>query len=172
MERSIKIDNKVFVDHRGTFAPLSLKTLSKEWTQSNISFNPNKGTFRGLHFQVGEFAQSKLVKVITGSIIDFIVDIRPESPNYLKVFEYHLTSGQELYVPKGYAHGFLTTEENTVVQYLVDNHYSPENEGSIYWMEFPEIIETIKEFNDGNLNNESLIISDKDLITKNFERVS
>lgn len=168
MEQGFKIKNNVFVDHRGTFAPLSLYSLDKDWIQSNVSFNPKKGTFRGLHFQLGDFAQAKLIKVITGMIIDFIVDIRIDSPHYLKVYEFIVNPGEELYVPKGYAHGFLTTEDNTVVQYLVDNIYSPENEGSIYWKEFPEIVDTIKEYQDGVLNEGELIISEKDLVTKNF----
>jgi dTDP-4-dehydrorhamnose 3,5-epimerase len=170
MERGFKISNKVFVDHRGTFAPLSLTALDKIWIQSNISFNPKKGTFRGLHFQVGEFAQAKLVKVITGCIIDFIVDIRPESDDYMKVYEFLVNPGEELYVPRGYAHGFLTIEENTVVQYLVDNVYSPENEGSIYWKEVPEVLDTMIEYHDGVLNEKEIIISEKDLITKNFNK--
>jgi dTDP-4-dehydrorhamnose 3,5-epimerase len=169
MENGLKIKNNVFVDHRGVFAPLSLNSLGVKWIQSNISINPNKGTFRGLHFQKGDFAQSKLIKVINGCIIDFIVDIRLESPDYLKVFKYILLPGDELLVPKGFAHGFLTTEDNTVVQYLVDNIYSPENEGSIYWGEFNDVREVIKEFMDGKLNEDLLIISDKDLQTKNFE---
>lgn len=168
MEQGFKIKNNVFVDHRGTFAPLSLYSLDKDWIQSNVSFNPKKGTFRGLHFQVGDFAQAKLIKVVTGMIIDFIVDIRIDSPNYLKVYEFIVNPGEELYVPRGYAHGFLTTEDNTVVQYLVDNIYSPENEGSIYWKGFPEIVDTIKEYQDGVLNEGELIISEKDLVTKNF----
>lgn len=168
MEQGFKIKNNVFVDHRGTFAPLSLYSLDKDWIQSNVSFNPKKGTFRGLHFQLGDFAQAKLIKVITGMIIDFIVDIRIDSPHYLKVYEFIVNPGEELYVPRGYAHGFLTTEDNTVVQYLVDNIYSPENEGSIYWKEFPEIVDTIKEYQDGVLNEGELIISEKDLVTKNF----
>jgi len=168
MELGYKLDNGVFVDHRGTFAPLALDLLGKNWLQSNVSVNTTRGTFRGLHFQLGEFAQAKLVKVIHGMIIDFIVDIRPESPDYLKVQQFVVSPGEALMVPRGYAHGFLTTEDNTVVQYLVDNVYSPESEGSIYWNEFPEIRETIKEFFDGKLSTDDLIISHKDNYTKNF----
>jgi len=169
MDLGVKITNNVFKDHRGIFAPLSLSTLNIKWIQSNISVNPKKSTFRGLHFQVGEYAQSKLIKVITGSIIDFIVDIRPESESYLKTFIYYLLPGDELLVPKGFAHGFLTTEDNTVVQYLVDNDYSPNNEGSIYWKEVYEVFEVIQEYMDGDLNEDDIIISKKDLITKNFD---
>jgi len=168
MEFGYKIKNDVFVDHRGSFAPLALDLLGKQWLQSNVSVNTTRGTFRGLHFQLGDFAQAKLIKVIHGMIIDFIVDIRPESPEYMKVSTFIVSPGEVLLVPIGYAHGFLTTEDNTVVQYLVDNVYSPENEGSIYWNEFPEIRETIKEFFDGKLSTDDLIISHKDNYTKNF----
>jgi len=168
MEQGLKIKNSVFVDHRGTFAPLSLSSLDKDWIQSNISFNPKKNTFRGLHFQIGGYEQSKLIKVITGIIVDFIVDIRKDSPNYLKVYEYVLNPGEELYVPRGFAHGFLTIEENTVVQYLVDNIYSPENEGSIHWKLFPEIVTSITRHQNGILSEDDIIISNKDLVTKNF----
>jgi dTDP-4-dehydrorhamnose 3,5-epimerase len=171
MEEGLLIHNSVFEDSRGTFATLPLKfgegklsVLRKNWIQSNISVNPNKFTFRGLHFQVGEFAQSKLIKVITGKIIDFIVDIRPNSPNYLKPYEFIVEPNYELFVPKGFAHGFITTEDNTVVQYLVDNDYSPSNEGSIFWVDFEIVKQTIERV----IGDNELIISTKDLVTKNF----
>jgi dTDP-4-dehydrorhamnose 3,5-epimerase len=171
MEEGLLIHNSVFEDSRGTFAPLPLKfgegklsVLRKNWVQSNVSVNPNKFTFRGLHFQVGEFAQSKLIKVITGKIIDFIVDIRPNSPNYLKPYEFIVEPNYELFVPKGFAHGFITTEDNTVVQYLVDNDYSPSNEGSIFWVDFEIVKQTIERV----IGDNELIISTKDLVTKNF----
>ena len=171
MEEGLLIHNSVFEDNRGTFAPLPLKfgegklsVLRKDWVQSNISVNPKKFTFRGLHFQIGEFAQSKLVKVITGEIIDFIVDIRPNSPNYLKTYEFVVKPNNELFVPKGFAHGFITTEDNTVVQYLVDNDYSPSNEGSIFWVDFEIVKQTVERV----IGDNELIISTKDLVTKNF----
>jgi len=171
MEEGLLIHNSVFEDSRGTFATLPLKfgegklsVLRKNWVQSNVSVNPNKFTFRGLHFQVGEFAQSKLIKVITGKIIDFIVDIRPNSPNYLKPYEFIVEPNYELFVPKGFAHGFITTEDNTVVQYLVDNDYSPSNEGSIFWVDFEIVKQTIERV----IGDNELIISTKDLVTKNF----
>lgn len=171
MEEGLLIHNSVFEDSRGIFAPLPLKfgegklsVLRKNWIQSNISVNPKKFTFRGLHFQVGEFAQSKLVKVIAGKIIDFIVDIRPNSPNYLKPYEFIVEPNYELFVPKGFAHGFITTEDNTVVQYLVDNDYSPSNEGSIFWVDFEIVKQTVERV----IGDNELIISTKDLVTKNF----
>jgi dTDP-4-dehydrorhamnose 3,5-epimerase len=81
-----------------------------------------------------------------------------------------VSPGEEVYVPRGFAHGFLTIEDNTVVQYLVDNVYNPESEGSIYWMEVPEVAKTIISRVGDNLT-EKIIISDKDLTTKNFKYV-
>ncbi len=164
MEQALKISNRVFIDHRGVFAPLSLNTLDKNWIQSNISFNPDRATFRGLHFQIGEFAQAKLIKVITGRIIDFVIDIRPDSEKYMTLYEFEILPGEELYVPRGFAHGFLTLEDNTVVQYLVDNVYKPEKEGSIFWREIPGIVKIIEEL----MPNQPLNISERDYFTKNF----
>lgn len=158
---------QVFPDSRGVFAPLSLKVGGLEWIQSNVSFNPKKFTLRGLHFQVGEFAQTKLIKVINGEILDFIVDIREDSENYMMLYQYHMESGDELLVPKGFAHGFITLRDNTIVQYLVDNDYSPKSEGSIVWTNFPQIKIKIEHLV-GKFDENEITISEKDLITKNF----
>jgi len=162
--------NLVFVDHRGTFAPLSLNSYDKEWLQSNVSFNPLIHTLRGLHFQVGEKAQAKLIKVITGSIVDFIVDIREDSPEYMTLYSYDMKHGDELLVPRGFAHGFMTTSFNTIVQYLVDNDYSPESEGSIYWKEVDRLYDNLNSYVlFGELTDDIIIMSDKDYLTKNFK---
>jgi len=164
-------NNPVFVDHRGTFAPLSLESYDKDWLQSNISFNPLIHTLRGLHFQVGEKAQAKLVKVITGSIVDFIVDIREDSPEYMKLYHYDMSPGDELLVPRGFAHGFMTTSFNTIVQYLVDNDYSPESEGSIYWREIEGLYGVLNSYVlIRDLQDVDLTMSDKDYMTKNFNK--
>lgn len=171
MEQPYLIENKVFDDNRGVFAPLPLNydksdnlELKKNWLQSNVSFNPNQYTLRGLHFQMGDKSQSKLIKVITGGIIDFIIDIRSESSDYMKPYVYNIIPNGELFVPKGFAHGFITTEPNTIVQYLVDNDYSPESEGSIYWKEVDELRVLIGEY------ESDMTISEKDLYTKNFKK--
>ena len=168
MEGGLFTRKKVFPDNRGVFAPLSLKVGGLDWIQSNVSFNPKKYTLRGLHFQVGEFAQTKLIKVINGEILDFIVDIREGSENYMMLYMYHMESGDELLVPKGFAHGFITLRDNTIVQYLVDNDYSPESEGSIVWTNFKQIKVKIENLV-GNFDENDITISDKDLVTKNFK---
>jgi dTDP-4-dehydrorhamnose 3,5-epimerase len=172
MEYPQVISNPVFVDHRGTFAPLSLNSEDKNWLQSNVSFNPQIHTLRGLHFQVGEKSQCKLIKVITGSIIDFIVDIREDSPEYMKLYHYDMNSGDELLVPRGFAHGFMTTSFNTIVQYLVDNDYSPVSEGSIYWKEIDGLYDILNSYVlFSELKDEDIVMSDKDYITKNFVKI-
>ena len=97
---------------------------------ANIAFNSTKGTWRGLHMQMGDFAESKIVAAVEGSILDVFVDMRQESPTYLKTFQIELSANQGnfVFVPKGCAHGYLTLEPNTQVMYAVDAIHSPENE--------------------------------------------
>jgi dTDP-4-dehydrorhamnose 3,5-epimerase len=142
------------LDNRGSFTPLSLELFDKKWLQSNVSVNDKRNTFRGLHFQKGEFAQAKLLKVIHGEIIDYIVDLREDSKDYMKLQEFKLTRNNALLVPRGFAHGFITTEKNTIVQYLVDNVYHKESEGTLFWNEVPELYKKLK--------GKDLIISTKD----------
>lgn len=163
MEKAHKIKNNIFLDNRGSFSPLSLKVLDKDWVQSNVSVNPKKWTLRGLHFQKGVYSQAKLIKVIQGRILDFVLDMRIDGGEDLQFFE--MCPGDEVYVPREYAHGFITLEENTVVQYLVDNDYHPQSEGSLVWSSFPEITKEISKI-DSSFNKDSVIISDKDLIEK------
>jgi dTDP-4-dehydrorhamnose 3,5-epimerase len=176
MEKATLIYNPVFKDNRGTFAPLplifgdgKLSILKKNWLQSNISVNPNKWTLRGLHYQSEPYSQTKLVKVITGHIIDFVVDLRKDSEDYGKCFTFEVTPNNEVYVPKGFAHGFITTEDNTVVQYLVDDSYSQPNEGSILWSSVPGVVEGISGVIQ-DFNPENILISDKDKDCQTLEK--
>jgi dTDP-4-dehydrorhamnose 3,5-epimerase len=172
MESAVLLYNPVFVDERGTFAPLAitfgddkLEILRKPWLQSNISVNPKKYTLRGLHYQLEPYAQTKLVKVITGKILDFVLDLRPDSKDFGKTFFFNVAPNNELYVPKGFAHGFITLEDNTVVQYLVDNEYSQTNERSIKWDTVPDVV---KYFEKNSLTDIYIIISKKDLDGKDY----
>jgi len=128
----------VYVDDRGTFFPLDIS--NPQWIQSNVSIS-KKWTFRGLHHQEGKTAQTKLLTVIRGEILDFVVDLRKS--NFEEVFVFKMTSGDQLYVPKGCAHGFLALQEDTVIQYLVDNYYSPTTEVSFDWKSVPTVKELI-----------------------------
>ena len=117
----------VYQDDRGLFFPMQ---LDSKWLQSNVSIS-QKWTFRGLHHQLGETAQSKFITVIKGSIVDFLVDLRKSS--FEQAYFFKLVQGDQVYVPKGFAHGFLALEENTIIQYLVDKPYSPQTETSFDW---------------------------------------
>ena len=165
MEKAYFIENRIFRDKRGTFSPLDLAKLDKNWVQSNISTNPQKFTLRGLHFQKNEYVQAKLIKVISGKILDFVVDLRTVSEDYEKVFFFEMNEGDEVYVPRYFAHGFITLEKDTVVQYLVDNDYSPENEGVAVWTKYPEIEREIKKL-DLTFDSNLIIIENKDLVEK------
>ena len=146
----------VFGDDRGLFFPLDLKSCSKSWLQSNISIS-KKHTFRGLHHQIGETAQCKLISVVKGSILDFLVDLRKGS--FEEACFFRMTPGDQLLVPKGFAHGFLALEEDTMIQYLVDNVYSPKTEISFDW----KSNETVKELILAEVGDETkLLLATKD----------
>lgn len=146
----------VFGDDRGLFFPLNLQFKQLDWMQSNISIS-KKHTFRGLHHQIGETAQTKFVSVVRGSIIDFLVDLR--KGNFEEVYFFRMTPGDQLLVPRGFAHGFLALEDDTMIQYLVDNFYSPKTEISFDW----KSNETVKEIILAEVGDESkLLLATKD----------
>jgi dTDP-4-dehydrorhamnose 3,5-epimerase len=156
MLEPFQTDTPVFKDHRGCFAPIQ---LYGDWVQTNISINDNIFTFRGLHFQTGEFAQRKKLTVIRGSLIDFCMDLRPET--YGNVYQFYLNPGQSVFVPNHFAHGFLTLKSGTIVNYLVDAPYSKIHELSIDYRSVPDVVETIDKYMAGW--EIELTISDKDI---------
>ena len=133
------LEPKVFGDHRGWF----LETYSKskladlgipvEFIQDNHSMSAQKGTLRGLHFQNNPFAQTKLVRCTRGAILDVAVDIRLGSPQYRQwtAVELSAENKRQLYIPKGFAHGFVTLTDDAEVQYKVDAEYAPACDRSI-----------------------------------------
>jgi len=148
----------IFKDNRGLFAPIKLNDI---WTQSNINISNNIYTFRGMHIQSAPKQQSKLLSVIQGKIVDIIIDLRKDSETYKKLDSFILDEGDSIYVPKGYAHGFLTLSSNTIVNYLVDEEYSPKNEINILWSSIPGIKPIIDRFCITNIDDD-IILSDKD----------
>ena len=146
IEDVIIIEPKVFGDHRGWFTETYSKKKFKEFgididfMQDNHSLSAQKGTLRGLHFQLNPKAQTKLVRCTKGKILDVAVDIRDGSPTYKKWVAVELTeeNKKQLLIPKGFAHGFLTLTDDVEVQYKVDEYYSPENDRSIRYDD-PEI---------------------------------
>jgi len=133
------IEPKVFKDSRGWFYEsysarnLSLYGIDAVFVQDNHSYSLKKGVVRGLHYQAPPFAQSKLVRCTRGSILDVAVDIRHGSPNFIKWFGVMLSADnkKQLFIPRGFAHGFLTLEDGCEIQYKVDNYYSQEHDRSI-----------------------------------------
>ena len=146
IEDVLIIEPEVFGDHRGWFTETYSKGKFKEFgididfIQDNHSFSAQKGTLRGLHFQLNPKAQTKLVRCTKGKILDVAVDLREGSPTYKKWVAVELTeeNKKQLLIPKGFAHGFLTLTDDVEVQYKVDEYYSPENDRSIRYDD-PEI---------------------------------
>lgn len=130
-----------FQDERGWFAETWNRTtlrgfgLHFEFVQDNHSYSREVGTLRGLHYQAPPFAQDKLVRCTRGSILDVVVDARLGSPTYGDWLRVKLaaTSGEQLLIPKGFLHGFLTLEPDCEVQYKVTEHYDAESDGSVHW---------------------------------------
>ena len=106
-----------------------------DFIKDSVSHINKTGTVKGLHFQNSPFSQAKLVTVLQGKIVDCIVDIRPGSDTYLDygMIEISDKNKKMLFIPRGYAHGYVTLEENTLINYKIDNKYRPENEFTINW---------------------------------------
>jgi dTDP-4-dehydrorhamnose 3,5-epimerase len=109
------------------FADAGMET---DYVQQNMSVSTHKGTLRGMHYQAVPYAEAKLVRCVRGAIIDIIVDLRPQSTSFLKheAFELSQENRKELYVPRGFAHGFQTLTDDVEVSYLVSAPYTPQAE--------------------------------------------
>tara|TARA_Y100000766_G_scaffold283248_1_gene298406 strand:- start:238 stop:768 length:531 start_codon:yes stop_codon:yes gene_type:complete len=135
----IIIQHKINYDERGFFKEIFKKKdletkvgYQLNFCQDNI-VKSSKMVLRGLHFQKEPYSQAKLVSVIQGRIIDMVVDIRKESKTYGKIFKYELSENkhQSLFIPRGFAHGYLTVSEKAIVSYKVDNYYNKKSEVQI-----------------------------------------
>jgi len=123
---------KSYKDNRGIFSEVYLTKLDYpefkiEYVQENESIN-NFGVFRGMHLQKGNNSQSKLIRVITGKVIDVICDLRKSSPTFKKIIFIELNPNQLLFIPKGLAHGFLSLEKGTILNYKCDSFYNQNSE--------------------------------------------
>lgn len=135
------LELKKIEDERGFFArswcqkEMEEHGLTAQVVQTNVSFNPKKGTLRGMHYQVAPHEESKLVRCTRGSIFDVIIDLRPGSETYKQWQGVKLTSDnyRMLFVPEGFAHGYMTLEDNTEVTYQVSQFYTPGAEQGIRW---------------------------------------
>ncbi len=165
------ITPKIFEDTRGEFFEsfnkqkfFELTGLDAIFVQDNQSVS-SRGVLRGLHFQTGDFKQTKLVRVVKGKILDICVDLRKDSDTFGEHFSIILDSktNQQLFIPKGFAHGFLTLSKSAIFNYKCDNYYNKESERGII-------------YNDKALNidwgiSDNLIISEKDKELPTFENL-
>jgi dTDP-4-dehydrorhamnose 3,5-epimerase len=128
-------------DERGFFArswcqkEFESHKLNSRLVQCNISFNSRRGTLRGMHYQVPPFAEAKLVRCTRGSIYDVLIDLRPDSPTFREwiAVVLHAETRNMVYVPEGFAHGFLTLEDNAEVLYQMSQFYSAESARGVRW---------------------------------------
>lgn len=161
------IEPDVFGDNRGWFMESFSKqkleeagiVFEGELVQDNQSFSAKKGTLRGIHFQKDPHAQTKIVRCTKGSLFDVAVDLRKDSPTYKQWFGIELSAEnkKQLYVPRGFGHGFVTLEEDVEIQYKTDNYYNFEADGGIIYndseigIEWPIDIELVLSEKDQNL---------------------
>ena len=157
------IEPTIFDDGRGSFfESFNLKKFEEKtglkinFVQDNQSIS-QRGVLRGLHLQKGKFAQAKLVRVIKGRVLDVAVDFRKDSPTFGKNFSIELSgeNNKQLFVPRGFLHGFSTLEDNTIFSYKCDNYYHKASESGIMYND--------KTLNiDWKLNVDEILLSEKD----------
>ena len=162
IEGLVVIEPQVFGDDRGYFfesfneREFNEKVGDVQFVQDNES-KSRYGVVRGLHFQKGEFAQAKIVRVVSGTVLDVAVDLRPGSPTYGK-HHAEVLSGEnhrQMFIPRGFAHGFSVLSDEVVFQYKCDNFYCPSAEGAVAWND-PDLAI------DWRIPAESVILSEKD----------
>ncbi len=164
------INYKSIKDSRGKFSVLYnkkdySKILKNEFEQENISYSSKKNTIRGIHLQLKPDEQGKLLTVIKGEILDVIIDLRVKSKTFKKIFYFKLNEklNTQLFIPRGFGHGFCTLTDNTIVSYKVDNKYNPKKELTI-------------KYNDPDLSikwpkiNSKIYLSKKDIMGITFKK--
>ena len=165
----LELRSQVFEDSRGSFSEtFSRRTMAGfgidlEFCQDNESFSSSSGTVRGLHLQVEPHAQGKLVRVVHGAIFDVAVDIRPDSPTFGQHTSVELKAGDNraLWIPAGFAHGFCTLADETVVSYKATDFYAPDCERSIRFDD-PDL------GIDWPVDSTDAVLSDKDAAAPSF----
>jgi dTDP-4-dehydrorhamnose 3,5-epimerase len=170
IEGLVLFEPKVFGDHRGYFYESYNKAVFEEggieadFVQDNISFS-RRGVLRGLHYQLNPYAQAKLVRVNRGEVLDVVVDIRKSSPTYGKSYTIVLNDENklQLFVPRGFAHGFVVLSEEAEFCYKCDNFYSKEHEAGIIYDDPTLNIEW-------KIPAEEAVLSDKDKVLPALEQ--
>lgn len=165
------IQPKIFGDSRGFFFESyngrkfkELTGIETNFVQDNMA-RSTKGVLRGLHYQTGSAAQAKLVSVIEGEVLDVVVDLRPESPTYGQHFKIRLTGENktQLFVPRGFGHGYAVLSEIALFYYKCDNYYAPDREGGVMYND--------PAFNiDWEFDLSTAVLSDKDQKHPSFEQ--
>ena len=164
LEGCFIIQPKVIQDKRGYFLESFNQAVFKEGLKRDINFvqdnesYSSKGVLRGLHYQIGDYAQAKLVRVIKGKILDVVVDLRTDSPTFSKHMSIELSEDNkiQLFIPRGFAHGFLVLSDTAIFSYKCDNFYNKASEGGVIYND--------KDLNiDWKLDEKEFIISEKDL---------
>lgn len=167
------IEPTLYGDERGYFFESYSSRVFEDIIGEEILFvqdnesRSSLGVLRGLHFQEGVHAQAKLVRVVSGAVWDVAVDLRRESESYGSYYGVELTGDNhlQLFIPRGFAHGFLTLSETAILQYKCDNYYHPESEGGIIWndptLDIPWCLEKIKG---------ATILSQKDALLRTFDQ--
>jgi len=163
------IKPKTFTDHRGKFCETYKKKefqkitgLNTDFVQDNQSVS-SYGVLRGLHYQIPPMAQAKLVRVVSGKVLDIVVDLRKNSETFGKSFSVILddTENLQLFVPRGFAHGFITLSEKSIFAYKCDNYYDPKSERGIIYKDATLNL-------NWHLPEKDFIISEKDLKLPDF----
>lgn len=166
------LEPTIIEDRRGYFFESFNQNTFNELIGQNVNFVQDnesfskKGTLRGLHYQKGNFAQAKLVRAVTGCVLDIIIDIRKDSSTFGHNLSIELSefNKKQLFIPKGFAHGFIVLSDTAIISYKCDNFYNPEFEGGIIYND--------KDLNiDWKLNEDELIISEKDLLLPTFNNI-
>jgi len=170
------IEPAVHEDSRGYFSETFRQDALEEFLGFSVNFCQEneskslKGVLRGLHYQLPPYAQTKLVRVIKGSVLDIVVDIRSESPTFGQhvAIELNETNKKQLFIPKGFAHGFVVLSDEVIFSYKVDNYYNPESDRGIAYNDESLNI-------DWQLDRDQLFLSEKDKalpLLKNAETFS
>ena len=171
IEGLLILEPKVFGDERGYFfesfsqREFEEKVCKTTFVQDNES-KSGYGVLRGLHFQKPPFAQAKLVRVVRGKVLDVAVDIREDSPTFGKHVSVELSeeNKRQLFIPRGFAHGFVVLSQETIFQYKCDNYYAPDHEGGILWNDPALGI-------DWKIAAEEVILSEKDRKNKTINEL-
>lgn len=164
------LEPRVFGDERGYFFEsfsqkgFEEKVCKTTFVQDNES-KSSYGVLRGLHFQKGEYAQAKLVRVVQGKVLDVAVDIRKDSPTFGQHVAVELSdeNKRQFFVPRGFAHGFVVLSKEAIFQYKCDNFYAPEHEGGIAWNDPSLGI-------DWKIDHKNALLSEKDKLNSDFNK--